>query len=101
MDHGFGYVTRYAHLQEITVKKGQKLKRGEVLGKLGSSGRSTGPHLHYEVHKNGRLVNPMYFFYENLTAEEYTQLAARANASESTAEPTAGSVLEPMAMSQK
>ena len=101
VDHGFGYVTRYAHLQEITVKKGQKLKRGEVLGKLGSSGRSTGPHLHYEVHKNGRLVNPMYFFYENLTAEEYTQLAARANASESTAEPTAGSVLEPMAMSQK
>jgi murein DD-endopeptidase MepM/ murein hydrolase activator NlpD len=93
VDHGFGYVTRYGHLQEILVKKGQKVKRGEVLGELGSSGRSTGPHLHYEVHKNGRTVNPMYFFYENLTPDEYMQLATRANVEEA--------LPEPMAMSQK
>ena len=78
VDHGFGYVSRYAHLQEILVEKGQKLKRGEVIGTLGSTGRSTGPHLHYEVRKNGHYVNPMYFFYENLSPQEYTLLAAKA-----------------------
>jgi murein DD-endopeptidase MepM/ murein hydrolase activator NlpD len=93
VDHGFGYVTRYAHLQEIKVEKGQKLKRGEVLGTVGNTGRSTGPHLHYEVRKDGRTLNPMHFFYENLTPEEYTQLAARANLN--------GTLPEPMAMSQK
>ncbi len=93
VDHGFGYVTRYAHLQKILVKKGQQLKRGEVLGELGSSGRSTGPHLHYEVHKNGRTVNPMHYFDDNLTPGEYTQLAFRANPSDT--------AYEPMAMSQK
>ncbi len=93
VDHGFGYRTRYAHLQEILVKKGQKLKRGEVLGTLGSSGRSTGPHLHYEVHKNGRAVNPMHFFYDNLTADEYTMLASRVTLSDSD--------YQPLAMSQK
>jgi murein DD-endopeptidase MepM/ murein hydrolase activator NlpD len=89
VDHGFGYVTRYAHLQEIKVKRGQELKRGEVLGTLGSSGRSTGPHLHYEVHKDNRTVNPFYFFYENLTPAEYTQLASRANMSDPSQEPVA------------
>jgi len=79
IDHGYGYVSRYAHLQDIMVRRGQKLKRGEVLGTLGSTGRSTGPHLHYEVHRNGRTVNPMYFFYENLSPEEYNLLARRAN----------------------
>ena len=78
VDHGFGYTTRYAHLQDILVKPGQKLKSGEVLGTLGSSGRSTGPHLHYEVRKNDQPVNPMYFFYENLSPEEYTLLASKA-----------------------
>ncbi len=80
VDHGFGYVSRYAHLQEIRVRTGQRLKRGEVLGTLGSTGRSTGPHLHYEIRKNGRPVNPMYFFYDNLTPVEYTQLAQQATA---------------------
>ncbi len=92
VDHGYGYVSRYAHLQEIKVKPGQKLKRGEVLGTLGSTGRSTGPHLHYEVRKDGRTVNPIYFFYENLTAGEYTQLATRVNPEEA---------YQPYAMSQK
>ena len=81
VDHGFGYTSRYAHLQDILVKPGQKLERGEVLGTLGSTGRSTGPHVHYEIRKNGRTVNPMYFFYENLSPIEYTQVASRANQS--------------------
>ncbi len=79
VDHGFGYTTKYAHLQDFVVKRGQKLKRGEVLGSLGSTGRSTGPHLHYEVRKNGHPVNPMYFFFEDLTPIEYDKLATRAN----------------------
>ncbi len=79
VDHGFGYTTRYAHLQEILVRPGQQLKRGEVMGTLGSTGRSTGPHLHYEVRKNGRSVNPFYFFFENLSPQEYNLLASRVN----------------------
>lgn len=78
VDHGFGYVTRYAHLQDILVTVGQKLNRGEVLGTLGNSGRSTGPHLHYEIRVNGRAVNPMYYFYENLSPKEYNLLASNA-----------------------
>jgi murein DD-endopeptidase MepM/ murein hydrolase activator NlpD len=93
VDHGFGYTSRYAHLQDIYVKPGQKLVRGEVLGTLGSSGRSTGPHLHYEIRKNGRAVNPMYFFFENLTPDEYTLLASRAN--------PVGSEYQSYAVSQK
>lgn len=93
VDHGFGYRTTYAHLEDILVVKGQKLKRGEVVGTLGSTGRSTGPHLHYEIRKDGRPVNPFYFFYENLTSEEYTLLASRASLSEGP--------YQPMAMSQK
>jgi len=83
VDHGYGYTTRYAHLQDILVTRGQKLKRGEVVGLLGSTGRSTGPHLHYEVRKNDRPVNPMYFFYENLSPGEYDMLASIANQSDS------------------
>ena len=93
VDHGFGYRTTYAHLRDIYVKKGQKLRRGEVVGSLGSTGRSTGPHLHYEIRKDGRAVNPFYFFYENLSSEEYTLLASRASLPEGT--------YQPVAMSQK
>ena len=81
VDHGFGFTSRYAHLEDIHVKVGQKLKRGEVLGTLGNTGRSTGPHLHYEIRKQGHPVNPMYYFYENLSAGEYTLLASKANMS--------------------
>jgi murein DD-endopeptidase MepM/ murein hydrolase activator NlpD len=58
LSHGFGYVTRYAHLSEILVRPGQKVRRGEVIGRIGSTGRSTGPHLHYEVFRDSRRVNP-------------------------------------------
>lgn len=78
IDHGFGYSSRYAHLQDILVKPGQKVKRGQVIGTLGSSGRSTGPHLHYEITHSGRALNPMYYFYEELTPEEYNLITNRA-----------------------
>jgi len=58
LSHGFGYVTRYGHLSEILVRPGQAVRRGDVIGKVGSTGRSTGPHLHYEVFRDGRRVNP-------------------------------------------
>ncbi|MDF1574686.1 MAG: M23 family metallopeptidase [Bacteroidales bacterium] len=80
IDHGYGYTSRYAHLDDIFVKPGQELKRGEVIGTLGCTGRSTGPHLHYEIRKDGRAVNPTYFFYENLSRDEYSLLASNAGA---------------------
>lgn len=71
LDHGFGYETYYAHLSDFKVRKDEKVKRGEVIGEVGSSGLSTAPHLHYEVHKNGKVVNPINFYHGDLTAEEY------------------------------
>jgi len=79
VDHGFGYTSRYAHLDEIYVEVGQKIDRGELVGTLGSTGRSTGPHLHYEIRKDNIAVNPTYFFYENLSSQEYNMLASRAS----------------------
>ncbi|HEY9889505.1 MAG TPA: M23 family metallopeptidase, partial [Candidatus Obscuribacterales bacterium] len=61
IDHGYGYETLYAHMSEIAVQVGDRLQRGEVVGALGSTGRSSGPHLHYEVHRNGQPVNPRYY----------------------------------------
>ena len=74
IDHGFGYLSRYAHLQKISVIVGQKIKRGQYIGTLGNTGRSTGPHLHYEIIHQDRAVNPIYFYFENLTSEEYRQI---------------------------
>lgn len=78
IDHGFGYTSRYAHLQDLLVKPGEKVKRGQVIGTMGSSGRSTGPHLHYEITHYGRALNPMHFYFEELTAEEYRFITSRA-----------------------
>ncbi|MFQ6677259.1 MAG: M23 family metallopeptidase [Fidelibacterota bacterium] len=63
IDHGYGYTTLYAHLSKINVKKGQKIKRGSILGYSGNTGRSTAPHLHYEVHRNGTPQNPLDYFF--------------------------------------
>jgi Membrane proteins related to metalloendopeptidases len=71
IDHGFGYKTQYAHLQKFEVKKGQNVKRGQLIGYVGNTGKSTAPHLHYEVLKNGKALNPVHFFYNDLTPEEY------------------------------
>lgn len=77
--HGFGYETLYAHLSKYNVKRGQKVKRGDIIGFVGSTGRSEGPHLHYEVHKNGEVVNPLNFYYGNISAAEYKVIATLAN----------------------
>ena len=76
IDHGFGYKSRYAHLNKILVKKGDTVTRGQLIGKLGSTGRSTGPHLHYEILFNSKPVNPFYYYYEDLSVEEYQQMVA-------------------------
>ncbi len=74
IDHGFGYETKYGHLDKILVKKGQRLKRGDLVGYSGHSGKSTAPHLHYEVIKNGVKVNPIHYFSRDLSAEEYEEI---------------------------
>ena len=74
INHGFGYVTLYAHLSKYNVRKGQKVLRGDLIGFVGTTGRSQGPHLHYEVHKNGTKINPINFYYGNLSPEEFTAM---------------------------
>lgn len=74
IDHGFGYKTLYAHMSKFKVRKGEKIKRGDVIGYVGSTGTSTAPHLHYEVIKNGEKINPMNFFFNDLTPEEYEKV---------------------------
>jgi len=74
INHGFGYQTLYAHLSQFLVKPGQKVKRGQVIGYSGNSGASTGPHLHYEVIENGKKVNPVNYFYQDVTDEEYAEI---------------------------
>lgn len=74
VDHGYGFETVYAHMSEILVKKGESVKRGDILGLVGNTGTSTAPHLHYEVHKNGRPINPVNFYYQDLTPEQFKQI---------------------------
>lgn len=81
INHGFGYETLYGHMVRVKVRSGQTVKRGEVIGWVGSTGKSTGPHLHYEVHKGGRPLDPIYFFYNDLTPEQYQQILKLATSS--------------------
>ena len=74
INHGYGYETVYMHMVRIKAREGQRVKRGEVIGWVGSTGASTGPHCHYEVHINGTPVDPVYFFYNDLNAEQYDRL---------------------------
>ena len=74
INHGFGYKTRYAHLSAFKVKQGQKIKRGELIGLVGSTGKSTGAHLHYEVEKGGKKVNPVHYYHSDLTPTQYAKL---------------------------
>lgn len=74
INHGYGYETLYGHMVRIKARAGQKVNRGEIIGWVGSTGKSTGPHCHYEVHINGNAVNPVYFFYNDLNAEEFDRL---------------------------
>lgn len=79
IDHGFGYVTLYAHLSKYNVSRGQEVKRGDVIGFVGNTGRSVAPHLHYEIRKDGVAVNPINFYYEDLNTEEFNALLEAAN----------------------
>ena len=74
INHGYGYETEYMHMVRIKARQGQKVKRGEIIGWVGNTGASTGPHCHYEVHINGNAVDPVYFFYNDLNAEEFDRL---------------------------
>ena len=79
IDHGFGYVTLYAHLNKYNVKRYQIVKKGDIIGYVGNTGRSQAPHLHYEVIKDGKRVNPINFYYGNLTPAEFEELLKIAN----------------------
>lgn len=74
INHGFGYKTLYAHLSAFKIKQGQKIKRGELIGLIGSTGKSTGPHLHYEVIQNGKKVNPIGYYHSDLSPDQYEKL---------------------------
>jgi murein DD-endopeptidase MepM/ murein hydrolase activator NlpD len=74
INNGYGYETLYGHMVRVKARAGQKVKRGEVIGWVGSTGKSTGPHCHYEVHVNGREVDPVYFFYNDLTPEQFDRI---------------------------
>lgn len=79
IDHGYGYISLYAHLYKYNVGKNQKVKRGDLIGFVGSTGRSEAPHLHYEIFKDGDRINPINFYYGSLTAEEFSKLLDRSS----------------------
>jgi murein DD-endopeptidase MepM/ murein hydrolase activator NlpD len=74
IDHGFGYESLYAHLYKYKVRRGQRVQRGDLIGFVGSTGRSEAPHLHYEVFKDGERINPINFYYGNLSPDEFALL---------------------------
>ena len=74
IQHGYSYSTLYGHMSRLKAKRGQRVKRGEVIGYVGSTGKSTGSHLHYEVFKGRKRLDPIYFFYNDLTPEQYQQI---------------------------
>ena len=80
IDHGFGYRTRYAHMHDFAVKRGQQVKRGDLIGYVGNTGLSTAPHLHYEVFINDQRVDPVHYFFNDLTAAEYEKILELASA---------------------
>jgi len=79
INHGYGYLTLYGHLSKYKVRTGQRVKRGDIIGYVGSTGRSQAPHCHYEVHKDGKVVNPINFYYGNISAAEYVAISKIAN----------------------
>jgi murein DD-endopeptidase MepM/ murein hydrolase activator NlpD len=81
INNGYGYSTLFGHMFRIKVKHGQKVKRGEIIGWVGNTGKSTGPHCHYEVHRNGEPVDPVYYFYNDITPEQYDRLLKLASSS--------------------
>jgi murein DD-endopeptidase MepM/ murein hydrolase activator NlpD len=81
INHGYGYETLYGHMVRVKARNGQSVKRGEVIGWVGSTGKSTGPHCHYEVHKNGQKIDPIYFFYNDLSPEQFDLILKKAAAS--------------------
>lgn len=79
IDHGFGYLSLYAHLYQYNVRVNQRVKRGDLIGFVGSTGRSEAPHLHYEIFKDGERINPINFYYGNLSADEFAKLLEKAS----------------------
>jgi murein DD-endopeptidase MepM/ murein hydrolase activator NlpD len=81
INHSYGYETLYGHMVRVKARVGEAVKRGEVIGWVGSTGKSTGPHCHYEVHKNGQKINPVYFFYNDLSPDQFDRILKQAASS--------------------
>jgi len=81
INNGYGYSTLFGHMFRVKVRPGQRVKRGEIIGWVGNTGKSTGPHCHYEVHRNGEPVDPVYYFYNDITPEQYDRLLKLASSS--------------------
>ncbi len=81
INHGYGYETLYGHMVRVKARAGEQVKRGEIIGWVGSTGKSTGPHCHYEVHKNGNKLDPVYFFYNDLSPDQFDRLLKQATSS--------------------